>query len=111
MREEIVLININKCNFVMDLAYLGFAILVECLKKAIIKWHTPRSIIGVRSFHGIENFCKKLIMNFSSICVSLIETIIGDRKDFMWTIGGDKGFDVLKEEQTIFEFSNYSRVF
>ena len=63
LREEKLLINLKKCSFVKkELVYLGFVVLVEGLKidlekvKAILEWPTPRSVIEVRSFHGLASF-------------------------------------------------------
>ena len=58
----------KKCSFLKkELVYLGFVILVEGLKmdlekvKAILDWPTPRSVTKVRSFSGLDSFCKKFI--------------------------------------------------
>ena len=63
LREEQLLINLKKCSFVeKELAYLRFIVSGEGLKmdlekvKAILQWPTPRSVIEVRSFHGLYIF-------------------------------------------------------
>ena len=66
--------------------------------KAILEWPTPRSVIEVRSFHGLANFYRKFIKIFSGICGPLTKTMRGDRKEFKWTIGADKSFNLLKEK-------------
>ena len=93
LREEKLLINLEKCSFVKELVYLGFAISAKGLKmdlekvKAILEWPTPRSVTKVRSFHGLATFYRKFIRSFSNICGPLTETMRGDRKEFKWTIG------------------------
>ena len=86
-----------------EMVYLGFLVSVEGLKmdpkkgKAILEWPTPRSATKVRSFHGLASFYKKFIRGFSGICG---QTMRGDRKEFKWTIGVDKSFNLLKEKVT-----------
>ena len=103
LREEKLLINLKNYNFVKkEVVYLGFVVLVKGLKmdpekvKAILEWPTPRSAIEVRTFHGLATFYRKFIRGFSSICGPLIETMRGDRKEFKWTLGVDKSFNLLK---------------
>ena len=79
LREEKLLVKLKKCSFFKELVYLGFVVLVEGLKmdlkkvKAILKWPTPRSVIELRSLHGLASFYRKFIRGFSSICGSLTE--------------------------------------
>ena len=105
LREEKLLINLKNCSFVKkELVYLGFVILVKGLKmdpekvKAILEWPTPRSAIDVRSFHGLASFYRKFIRGLSNICGYLTKTIRGDRKEFKWTVGANKSFNLLKEK-------------
>ena len=121
LREEKLLINLKKCSFVKkELVYLGFVILAEGLKmdpekvRAILEWPTLRSATEVRSFHGLASFYRKFIKGFSSICGPLTETMRGDRKEFMWTTGADKSFNLLKEkvtEQPVLALLDFNKVF
>ena len=99
---------------------MRFVISAEGLKmdpekvRAILGWPTPRSAIEVRFFHGLVGFYKKIISDFSSICGPLTETIRGDRKEFKWTIGVDKSFNLLKEkvtEQPVLALPDFNKVF
>ena len=97
------MINLKKCSFVKkDLVYLEFVVSTKALKmdseklKAILEWHTPRSVIEVRSYGGQASFYKKIIKGSSGICGPLTETMRGDRKEFKWTIGVDRSFNLLK---------------
>ena len=121
LREEKLLINLKKCSFVKkELVYLGFVISIEGLKmdlekvRAILEWPTPRSAMKVRSFHGLASCYKKFIKGFSSICGPLTETMRGDRKEFKWTTGVDKSFNLLKEkviEQPILALQDFNNIF
>ena len=87
LREENLLINSKK-----ELVYLGFVVSVEGLKmdpekvKAILEWPTLRSVIELRSFHGLAIFYRKFIRGFSNICGPLTKIMREDRKEFKWTI-------------------------
>lgn len=121
LREEKVLINIRKCTFMKDeLVYLGFLIFEEGLKmdpekvKAIVEWPTSKSIGEVRSLHGLASFYQKFIRNFSSICNPLTDTMRGDEKEFKWTNGENKIFQLLKHkviEQTMLALLDFNKVF
>ena len=99
---------------------MGFLVLVEGLKmdpekvKAILEWPTPRSATEVRSFHGLASFYRKFIRGFSNICGPLTETMRGDRKEFKWTVGADKSFNLLKQKvtkQPLLALSDFNKVF
>ena len=83
---------------------MRFVVLVEGLKmdpkkmKAIFEWPNPRSTIEVRSFHGLTNFYRKFIKDFSGIYGPLTETMRGNRKEFKWIVGVEKSFNLLKEK-------------
>jgi RNase H-fold protein (predicted Holliday junction resolvase) len=119
-REE-KLINLKKCSFVKrELVYLGFFVSAKGLKmdpkkvKAIVEWPTPMSAIEVRSFHSLENFYRNFIKGFNNICAALTEIMRGDRKEFKWTVGARKIFDVLKKkviEQLVLALPNFKKVF
>ena len=82
--------------------------------KDIFEWPTLRSAFGIRYFHGLASFYKKIIKGFSGICGPLTETMRGDRKEFKWTTRLDNNFNLLKEkvtEQPILALPNFNKVF
>ena len=103
-----------------EIVYLGFVISVDGLKmdlekvKEILEWPTPENVGEVRSFHGLANFYRKFIKNFSSIYNVMIETIRGDKKEFKWTHGADKSFESLKQkvfELPVLALPDFNKVF
>ena len=65
LREEKLLVNLKKCNFVKELVYLGFVVSAKGLKmdpkkvKDILEWPTPRSATEVRCFYKLTSFYKR----------------------------------------------------
>lgn len=84
---------------------MGFVVLVMDLNmelgnvNSIIEWPTPRCVIEVRSFNGLESFCRKFIKIFSRICLPLTKKMRGI-KDFTWTIGEARIFYLLNKKIT-----------
>ena len=64
--------------------------------------------------HKLDSFYKKIIRGFSSICGALTKKMRGDRKEFKWTIGADKSFNLLKEkvtEQLVLALLDFNKMF
>ena len=85
-----------------EIMYLGFVISAAGLRmdpkkvKAIQQWPTCENVSEVRSFHGLASFYKKIIKNFSVVCNAMTETMRGNKEEFKWIHGADKGFETLK---------------
>ena len=82
------------------MAFLGFLILsagisVDPVKtSAIHNWPTPKSIFDVRSFHGLAQFYRRFIWNFSSIAAPLTDLFW--QTQFAWNPDTDRAFQQLK---------------
>jgi hypothetical protein len=106
LQEEKLAINLEKCEFMKEeLVYLGFVVSQGNLKmdddkvKAILTWPTPKTGTAVKSFHGLAQFYRKFIRNFSGICAPMLDTIKGGVKTkFVWTDRANEGFERLKKE-------------
>ncbi|WP_238331132.1 hypothetical protein, partial [Mannheimia haemolytica] len=66
--------------------------------EAIVNWPPPTSASEVKSFHGLCNFYRKFIKNFSGISAPMIDTIKGGKKcNFQWTKVAEESFELLKQ--------------
>ncbi|XP_059068233.1 uncharacterized mitochondrial protein AtMg00860-like [Cryptomeria japonica] len=121
LHEETLQINLKKCVFLQtELIYLGFAVSNNGLKmdkekvQAILEWPTPKSVMEVRSFHGLESFYRKFIKYFSHVVAPILETIKGNKKPFEWTRKAEKKSRLIKQkvsEQPILAFPDFEKVF
>jgi hypothetical protein len=107
LKQEKLLINVKKSSFMRTkLIYLGFIISADELKmdpdkvEAIKNWPSPKSVFEVRSFHGLANFYRKFIRNFSGISPPMMDTVKKRHKYFHWTEEAEKSFKLLKKKIT-----------
>lgn len=121
LKEEKLMVNFKKCSFMKEeLLYLGFVISNNGLKmdpkkvKTIIEWPSPKIMFEARSFHRLESFYRKVIINFSGICAPITETMKGNKKEFSLTTTTERGFNILKEKvmmQLVLALPNFGKVF
>jgi hypothetical protein len=65
--------------------------------KAIKEWPTPKSIIEVRSFHGLASFYRRFVKNFSTLAAPLTE-VIKKNVGFHWGADQENAFAIIKEK-------------
>jgi hypothetical protein len=121
LQQEKLLINMKKSTFMRTkLIYLGFIISTNELKmdpekvNAIKNWPSPKSVVEVRSFHGLASFYRKFIRNFSEISAPMMDTVKKRHKYFHWTEEEEKSFNLLKKkitEQPILVLPDFSKMF
>ena len=101
LQQERLFANLAKCSFLnKTVAFLGFlispaGIFVDPIKtSAIHNWPTPNTIFDVRSFHGLAQFYRRFVRNFSSIAVPL--TDLFRHNQFAWKPDAERAFQQLK---------------
>jgi len=95
---------LKKCDFCMDrIVFLGYVVsakgieMDEAKVKAIQEWPTPKSIIDVRSFHGLASFYRRFVKDFSMIASPLTE-IVKKAVGFKWGEEQENAFSFLKSK-------------
>jgi hypothetical protein len=68
--------------------------------KAIREWSSPKNVFEVRSFHGLESFYHKFIINFSGISAQMMGTMKKRHNYFKWIKEDEKIFNIIKENIT-----------
>ena len=122
LHEEDLKINLEKCIFVKDeLIFLGFVISKDSLKmdpskvEAIVNWPSPTTASEVKSFHGLCNFYRKFIRNFSGVSAPMVDTIKGGKKcHFVWTNAAEDSFNLLKQkiaQEPVLKFPDFDKIF
>ena len=82
--------------------FLGYVVSAKGIEvdeekvKAIEEWPTPKSIIEVRSFHGLTSFYRQFVKDFSTLATPLTE-IVKKSMGFKWGSEQDRAFIEIKE--------------
>ncbi|PKU81168.1 putative mitochondrial protein [Dendrobium catenatum] len=105
LRTNKLFLNLPKCEFATaHVHFLGFVVSKEGVRmnpskvEAILNWPTPRSFSEIRSFHGLANFYRKFIKEFSVIMSPLTDCL--KLKEFQWGEQQQRSFDAIKTALT-----------
>ena len=120
LRKEKLYANLKKCTFCTDkFVFLGFVVSSKGIEvdeekiKAIQEWPAPSSVNNVRSFHGLANFYRRFVKDFSTIAAPLTE-IIKKNVTFKWGEKQEKAFQLIKYKLTyapLLALYNFSKIF
>ena len=119
LQHERLFANPAKCSFLTTtVAFLGFIIsptkiAVDPAKTAAIHaWLTPQSLFDIRSFHGLAQFYRHFVRNFSSIAAPLTELF--RQTQFAWNPTAERAFQQLKVALTtapILRLPDFTKLF
>ncbi|XP_020702838.1 uncharacterized protein LOC110114328 [Dendrobium catenatum] len=90
-----------KCEFASPAVYfLGFVVSSACIQvdkrkvEAITSWQTPRSFMDVCSFHGLANFYRRYIKDFSTVMAPITDYL--NLKQYFWGDDQQVSFAAIK---------------
>lgn len=102
LREHKLYANRKKCNlFQRETDFLGHVVSAEGIKPdprklaAIRDWPTPKNATEVLSFHGLCNFYRRFVRNFSGIA-SPLTALTKKGQPFHWSDAEETAFCTLK---------------
>jgi hypothetical protein len=105
LRDEKLYVNLKKCTIYMEkIMFIGYVVTAHSIKmdenkvKVIQDWPTPKFMIEVRSFHGLANFYKRFVKDFSTLAAPPLIEIVKKSIGFKWGIEQDNAFNLLKEK-------------
>ena len=102
LREHHLFAKLSKCDFdLQEVDFLGHVVSSTGIKMdadkvaAIQKWPTPTCVRDVRSFHGLVNYYRKFIPNFSHLSAPLTD-LTKKSQVFQWGAKQETAFQALK---------------
>src|SRR3954468_13489527 len=106
LREHRMYAKFSKREFwLLEVTYLGHVISAKGIVvnpervQAVLDWTPPESVKQVRSFLGLESYCRRFVENFSKVAKPLTELLKKDKK-FQWTPKCKEIFQELKRRLT-----------
>lgn len=112
-------LNLKKCSFMINsLVFLGFIVSSDGVKvdpekiKIIIEWPELKTVIEVRSFHGLASFYRRFIHNFSTIMAPITACL--KKESFYSKTASSRAFKEIKDLLTnapILLLPNFSKPF
>ena len=119
LQAEKLFANVAKCAFLPpSVSFLGFIVSAAGIAvdpgktKAMRNWPTPSSPLEVRSFHGLAQFYRRFIRNFSSLAALLTELL--KLPCFEWSVSADRAFQQIKVALTtapVLRLPNFDKLF
>ena len=103
LREHHLFAKQSKCAFLLEeVEFLGHVVSSQGIKmdaakvKAVADWPRPASVRDVRSFHGLANYYRRFIADFSKISAPLTN-LTKKAVGFLWGPAEESAFEKLKQ--------------
>jgi hypothetical protein len=93
----------SKCEFwIKEVTFLGHLVSHEGITvdpsevNEVMDWKPPTTVSKVRSFHGLDGYYRRFILNFSKIA-NLVTELLKKENEYVWSDACDEAFKHLKK--------------